>query len=106
MNLPQLIQELVNAQNNTDSAAYANLFTENAKVFDEARTHTGKAAIKDWVEKTTAEYKTVMKPLAFEGDNEKGVLKTEVSGTFPGSPFIFTYNFEFDGEKIKSLEIS
>jgi len=106
MDLPQVIKELVNAQNNADSTAYANLFTETAQVSDEAKTHKGKAAVKAWVEKTTAEYKTIMKPLTFEGNNEKGTLKTEVSGTFPGSPFVFTYNFEFDGEKIKSLEIS
>lgn len=84
---------------------YADLFTETAKVFDEAKTHNGKASIRAWIEKTTSDYKTVMKPLTYNGNSEKGILKTEVSGTFPGSPFVFIYNFEFDGDKIKSLEI-
>lgn len=106
MNLPAVIQELVNAQNNSDGLAYANLFSETAKVFDETKTHTGKAEIQAWVEKTTKEYNIIMKPLHFEGNSKEGILKTEVSGTFPGSPLVFSYNFEFDGKHIQSLEIS
>jgi len=106
MNLPEVVQELVKAQNNADSTAFANLFSETAKVFDEAKTHTGKAQIKAWVEKTMQEYNTMMKPIDFEGDSREGILKTEVSGTFSGSPLVFTYTFEFDGKHIQSLEIS
>lgn len=106
MDLPKVIQELVKAQNSADSAAYANLFTETAQVFDEAKTHKGRAAIKAWVAQTTKEYNTIMKPLDFEGTADEGFLKTEVSGTFPGSPLIFTYNFVFEGEQIQSLAIS
>lgn len=106
MNLPEILQELVKAQNNADSASFTSLFSENAKVFDEAQTHTGKTEIKAWVEKTTKEYNTKMKPVDFEGNNKKGVLKAEISGTFPGSPLVFTYNFEFVKNKIQSLAIA
>jgi hypothetical protein len=34
-----------------------------------------------------------------------GVLTTKVSGTFPGSPIVLTYNFEFTGELIRYLKI-
>ncbi len=42
MNLPKVVQDLVTAQNNFDSAAYANCFSETAEVFDEGKTHRGK----------------------------------------------------------------
>lgn len=106
MNLPQVLKDLVNAQNDFDSTAFANCFSDTAVAFDEGKTHTGKSAIKTWIEKATAEYNSKMKPLSFEGDSEKGVLKTEVSGTFPGSPLVLTYHLKFDGKHIKSLEIN
>lgn len=51
MNLPQVIAGLVVAQNQPDSLAYANCFSETAVVFDEGKKHTGKAEIKNWIEK-------------------------------------------------------
>lgn len=106
MNLPEVIQDLVKAQNNFDSSAFANCFSETAIVFDEGRNYTSKTEIKNWIEKSSKEYNTAMKPLEFEGDNEKGNLKAEVSGTFPGSPLILTYNLTFKGKHIESLKIN
>ncbi|NDI98910.1 nuclear transport factor 2 family protein [Flavobacterium sp. LaA7.5] len=106
MNLPKVIADLVKAQENRDSAAFVDCFTETARVFDEEKTHTGKEEIKAWMEKTTGEYNMVMNPIGFEGDKEAGVFITEVSGTFPGSPIVFKYNLEFDGDFIRSLEIT
>ena len=105
MNLPEVIKDLVNAQNNFDSSAYTNCFSETAIVFDEGKNHKGKTEIKSWIEKATKEYNAKMKPLSFKGDAEKGELKAEVSGTFPGSPLVLTYNFEFDGGYIELLKI-
>jgi ketosteroid isomerase-like protein len=42
MNLPNVIVALTKAQNNFDSVAYANCFSENATVFDEGKTIMGK----------------------------------------------------------------
>ncbi|KRB55585.1 hypothetical protein [Flavobacterium sp. Root186] len=106
MNLPEVIKDLVNAQNNFDSSAYTNCFSETAIVFDEGKNHKGKTEIKSWIEKATKEYNAKMKALSFEGDAEKGELKAEVSGTFPGSPLVLTYDFEFDGGYIGSLKIN
>lgn len=106
MNLPEVIQDLVNAQNNFDSTAFANCFSETAKVFDEGKNYTGKKEIKNWIEKSSEEYKAVMKPIHFDGDDEKAGLKAEVSGTFPGSPLVLTYNLEFNGKLIESLQIN
>lgn len=102
MNLPNIISELVKAQNEFDSAAYANCFTENAEVFDEGKTHIGKAEIENWIDKANKEYKATMKSL----DYNENILSAEVAGTFPGSPLVLKYHFELRDGLIQSLKIT
>lgn len=103
MNLPNVIADLAAAQNNFDSVAYANCFSETAVVFDEGKTHTGKTAIKNWIEKANQEYKAVMKPLEYSTNEQ--TLKAEISGTFAGSPIVLTFQFELKDGQIQSLKI-
>lgn len=103
MNLPEVITSLVEAQNNFNSSAYANCFSETAIVFDEGKTHNGKAAVKKWIEKANKEYQIVMKPLEYYDANQ--TLRAEISGTFPGSPLVLTYQFELVNGEIQSLKI-
>lgn len=104
MNLPNVITELTKAQNNFDSLAYANCFSETAVVFDEGKTHRGKSEIQKWIEKANAEYNAVMKPLVYSETDE--ILKAEVSGNFPGSPINLNYHFELKDGLIESLKIT
>lgn len=104
MNLPPVIKELVKAQNNFDGTAYADCFTETAVVFDEGKTHHGKKEIKKWIEKANREYHVRMKPLEYSEADQ--TLKTEISGTFPGSPIVLTYQYEFKDALIHSLKIA
>lgn len=103
MNLPNVITELVQAQNNFDSTAYANCFTETAVVFDEGKTHNGKTEIKNWIDKANKDYQATMEPLDYS--ETEHTLKAEVSGNFPGSPVILTYYYEFENGLIQSLKI-
>lgn len=103
MNLPTVLTDLIAAQNSADSTAYANCFAETAIVFDEGKKHTGKAAIKNWIAKANETYKAKMKPLHYSP--AKQTLEAEISGTFPGSPLVLTYQFEIQGEQIQSLKI-
>jgi len=103
MNLPKEIADLVTAQNNFDSSAYANCFSETAVVFDEGHTHNGKSEIKNWIEKANQTYKATMKPIEYSPTDE--TLAAEISGNFPGSPLVLTYNFELKNGKINSLKI-
>jgi len=104
MNLPNIISELVQTQNNFDSHAYANCFTETATVFDEGKTHNGKTEIENWIATANSEYKAVMKPIDY---NEKeNILSAEISGSFPGSPLVLKYHFEWNDGLIQSLKIT
>lgn len=103
MNFPKVVTELIKAQNNFDSTAYANCFTERAVVFDEGKMHNGRKEIKNWIEKANKEYQATMKPLKYS--ETEHTLKTEVSGTFPGSPIIMTYHYQFKDGLIQSLRI-
>jgi len=104
MNLPEVIADLVKAQNNFDSSAYANCFSETAVVFDEGKTHNGKTEIKNWIEKANREYKAIMKPLEYSETAQ--TLKAEISGTFPGSPIVLQYHLKIIDGSIESLKIT
>ncbi len=105
MNLPNEVLDLVNAQANHDSAAFADCFSENAVVFDEGKTHKGKAEIKHWISEANNKYNTIIKPLKYTHCETTGVLLAEISGTFEGSPLILNYNFVFRDGLIQSLKI-
>lgn len=104
MNLPNVIADLAKAQNNFDSVAYANCFSETAIVFDEGKTHNGKTEIQQWIEKANSAYQAVMRPLEYSAIEE--VLKAEVSGSFPGSPIVLSYYFKLQNGLIESLKIT
>ena len=103
MNLPTIVTELIKAQNNFDSTAYANCFTENAAVYDEGKTHNGRAEISNWIDKANKKYRAVMAPIAYL-ENEQ-ILTAEVSGEFAGSPVVMNFHYGFQDGLIQWLKI-
>lgn len=103
MNLPKVVTDLIKTQNNFDSVAYANCFTETAVVFDEGKTHNGRKEIEKWIDGANKKYQARMKPLEYS--ETEHTLKAEVSGRFPGSPIVMTYLYEFQDGLIQSLKI-
>ncbi|NML20114.1 nuclear transport factor 2 family protein [Pseudoflavitalea sp. G-6-1-2] len=106
MNLSKVISNLVKAQNDFDSKAYADCFSETAVVFDEGKTHTGRKEIEHWIDDANKRYKAIMNPVGFEEKENESLLKAEVSGDFPGSPIVMTYHLQIADELIKSLRIT
>ena len=106
MKLPNIIQELIKAQNSFDSVAYANLFYETSVVYDEGKTHTGRKEIQKWIDEANQKYKSVMQPVEYTEKGNKGTLTANVSGTFPGSPAVLKFHFEMNEELIQSLKVS
>ena len=103
INLPQVIENLVKAQDNFDSKAYTDCFSETALVHDEGKIHRGKTEIQNWIEKANKKYQVTMKPIEYFEANQ--TLKAEISGSFPGSPLVLTYQFEIIDQQIQSLKI-
>ena len=93
-NIPLTIKNLLEAQKNFDSKAYACNFSEDAVVVDEGVTYKGQAQIQEWNKATSAKYKTVYQPLDYDSDTN--TLTVEVSGTFSGSPIILHQQYQFD----------
>jgi len=106
MDLPIILKNLLQAQENFDSVSYSECFSDDALVFDEGKTHKGKEEIKKWNEKTNEEYKTKLEVIDVFNEDKMTVLTTRGSGTFDGSPIILKYKFEIENDKISSLKIT
>jgi len=106
MNLPKVITDLIKAQDHFDSVAYVDCFSETAMVFDEGKMHKGRLEIQQWIEEGNQKYRTVMKPIAYSDNGTTGVLSTEISGSFDGSPIILKFHFDIIDGQIQYLKIT
>lgn len=106
MQFPENIKGLIKAQNEADSTAFANHFTENATVSDEGSFYSGRAEIKQWIEEATAKYNMRTTAIDFTQTGDIGMLTVEASGTFSGSPAVMHYHLDFENALISSLKIT
>jgi len=106
MNLPKVITDLIKAQDNFDSVAYANCFGEKAIMFDEGKTHNGRVEIQNFIEESNIKYKSVMKPLEYTENGKSSVLTSEISGTFEGSPIVLKFHFDIVDQQIQYLKVT
>jgi hypothetical protein len=106
MELPKLVARFIESQNNHDSKAYAECFTDLAIVHDEGKTHNGKEEIRQWIEHANEAYQSFMEPLKYEESGSHGLLTAEVSGTFPGSPIVLQFHLVLKDDLIDSLKVT
>ena len=105
MKLPQIITDLLAAQEKYDADSFSECFSNDAVVFDEGKIYRGKKEIRQWNEMTNTKYKTKYEPLEISGTEDGIILTAKISGTFDGSPAIIKYHFETKNSKIASLRI-
>jgi hypothetical protein len=106
MNLPKVISDLVAAQNNFDSSAYAKCFSETAVVKDEGKTHKDRKEIEEWIADSNERYSAIITPVDYEVYETESILKAETSGNFPGSPIILNYHLVIADGLIQTLKIT
>lgn len=106
MKSPKVISDLIEAHNNSNSAAFTECFSESASVTDEGQTYNGKVEIERWIKKAQEKYQTHVKPLSYEEKGDNFLLSAEVSGNFDGSPAILKYQFGLQDGYISSLSIT
>src|SRR6267154_4149880 len=105
MKLPQIITDLLAAQEKYDADSFSECFSNDAVVFDEGKIYRGKKEIRQWNEMTNTKYRTKYEPLEISNTQDGIILTAKVSGTFDGSPAIIKYHFETRNSKIASLRI-
>jgi hypothetical protein len=103
--LPPLVADYFAASNAHDPDAVAALFTEEGRVHDERQDHRGRAAIRGWAEQTFREYRMVQTPRQAREEGGDTVVRTGVSGNFPGSPIDLEFRFVVEGQRIRELKI-
>jgi hypothetical protein len=86
--------------------ALAQCFAADAIVKDEGRTYSGFEAIKAWKAASSAQYTYTSEPFALAEREGYQVVRSRVSGNFPGSPVDLQYSFHIERGVITSLEIS
>lgn len=106
MKLPKVVDDLILAQNNFDSAAYANCFSETGEMVDEGKIYKGRVAVQQLIEETNETYRSVMKPLEYMENGTSSILAAEVSGTFPGSPLVLKFHFNIIDGQIQYLNVT
>ncbi|MES2628347.1 MAG: nuclear transport factor 2 family protein [Bacteroidota bacterium] len=106
MNLPKVVTDLIKAQNDFDSVAYANCFSETGVMFDEGKAHTGRGEIQLMIEESNKKYRSVMKPVEYTENGSSSVLSAECSGAFDGSPIVLKFHFDLNGRQIEYLKVT
>lgn len=106
MKLPDNIEGLIKAQNDSDSTTFASYFTENATVSDEGSSYSGRNEIEQWIQRAFKKYSMLLKPIDFDQTDTSAVLTVEVTGSFPGSPAVMRYHLELDDTGIGGLRIT
>jgi hypothetical protein len=89
-----------------NNPAFAECFTEDGVVVDEAKTYTGRQAIQEWKTGASRKFSYTVEPFSIEETNGKTIVTAHVVGNFPGSPVDLRYFFVLRDEKIASLEIT
>ena len=105
MDLHPAIQTYFDADRRRDRDALIGAFEPGATVADEGHTHEGREAIGAWWSETKAQYEGVLEPLEARRADGATLVRTRVSGNFPGSPTALTFAFHVAGKRIQALEI-
>ncbi len=103
--LPEILQRYYTAKNAHDVDAMADCFTPDALVHDEKQDIRGEAPIKEWIAKTTSEYRVTVDVKEVQEDGERVKVTANVSGNFDGSPLEMYYDFTLRDGKIAELSI-
>lgn len=102
--LPRVIEAYILSSNESDLKNFMACFSDTAKVMDEGETHLGHKDIKKWFAKTRRQYQFKSEPLEIKEGSDHIIMKTKVSGTFPGSPITLNYRFQIKEGLIQELQ--
>ncbi|MFC5924367.1 nuclear transport factor 2 family protein [Micromonospora vulcania] len=106
VDLPEVIDRYFQAAQADDLDAFVACFADTASVADEDRVHEGRPAIRAWRQRTMADTSYTAEPLAATPQaGDSYLVRTRVSGSFPGSPIELRYRFTLRDDLIGALNI-
>lgn len=103
--LPDVVRHFFDAANRDDAAAVARAFTTDAIVLDEGREVTGHDAIAAWFRSSSAAVQARIRVEEVLPRATGLVVRSQVSGDFPGSPVKLDFCFTTRDGAIARLEI-
>lgn len=106
IDLPPPIAGYFAADAADDSDTLLGLFTSDATVIDERKTHTGQAEIRAWKADATAQFDYTVEPFAIAQDDDQTIVTAKLTGNFAGSPVDLRYAFTLNDALIERLEIA
>lgn len=106
VDVPRPVAAYLEAEAAKDAARLVRCFHPDAVVRDEGRVHRGVAAIETWYRDANAQYRFVVEPLTAAIDGQTVVVRTHVTGDFPGQAADLRCTFRIVEGQIESLEIA
>lgn len=105
MTIPQPVRTYLTTPKAELGPRLAELFTEDAVVHDDGRTHVGLDAIRAWTDAVASAFTFTRTVTDTTTAGNAVVVRTRVAGDFPGSPVDLHHHFSLDGERISALTI-
>jgi hypothetical protein len=106
LSLPEPLSAFFAAKNAHDADAELACFAPDARVRDENQWLQGHAAIRDWCIAAARKYDATNLPLSVESTAAHTLVRSRVTGNFPGSPVELKFAFVLANDRISSLEIT
>lgn len=105
LSLPDPVSAYFKITNGEDIPHIVRVFSQDAVVVDEGRTHRGHGAIESWRREARKKYEYTVEPISASQEGDRLTVTANVVGNFPGSPVQLDHVFSLEGDQIKSLEI-
>jgi hypothetical protein len=106
MDTPDSVRVYFDAERGADPEVLAGVFCDDAVVRDEGGAHEGFTAIRHWWTAAKKRYQQTAMPLEMTSSGDAISVCAIVTGKFPNSPAMLSFNFTLRDRKIAELEIS
>jgi len=104
--LPRPVAAYLAAEEAKNAEHLSRCFHTDAIVRDEGKEHRGITAIEAWYREANSQYRFVVEPLDASIDGQTVVVRTHVTGDFPGGAADLRCTFVVVEDRIRSLEIA
>jgi hypothetical protein len=103
--LPTAIRSYLDTPNEQVGSRLSELFTEDAVVHDEGRTHVGLESIQRWNDDVASAFRFTREVIEYLVRGRAAVVRVRIDGNFPGSPVELHHHFSLHGDKIALMTI-